>query len=336
MSTKSFFAAGTPATFATSGEIPWRDAVVEQAPSPCFNGDEDGLSLEFTLESFVRQGHHFDVDNLCEPVLYALVGQRAWFQGKRARIRWLRATKRVASPLGCHITVSCGKTPELPSEAPDWDEEYTGILPTSARSPELATWARELRVSRGVNWIPNSCCLYLDFPTGSTNLGDVSTGVVKAFIDCLYPWLGGVEQRPQDHRIHELIVAKGHSGTVDGGVLVRLWAHGRIPSVLPLIPSAEPEPPRVASSRRPSRELARPSSGPIRNPSPPGTGKHIVCEGALQGKSLAEVTADLDRNVPGTGRRLREYMSDLRSENRLDIRIEDGKLVCYGFRARSK
>ncbi len=144
MSTKSFFAAGTPATFATSGEIPWRDAVVEQAPSPCFNGDEDGLSLEFTLESFVRQGHHFDVDNLCEPVLYALVGQRAWFQGKRARIRWLRATKRVASPLGCHITVSCGKTPELPSEAPDWDEEYTGILPTSARSPELATWAREL------------------------------------------------------------------------------------------------------------------------------------------------------------------------------------------------
>lgn len=67
-----------------------------------------------------------------------------------------------------------------------------------------------------------------------------------------------------------------------------------------------------------------------RNPCRPGSRKHIVCDAALRGDTLTAVRRRLDEAERGAGARLNEYISDLRSENRLDIRIDGDRLVYRG------
>jgi hypothetical protein len=141
MTQVTFRVKGLPATHSTKGEKSWRDAMITQIPLPSLETQEAGLILSFLLESLVRRGHPLDVENLCEPALCGLINRKGWFRGSRPFIRWLRATKAVASITGCEITITSKHAPDLPVEAPDWDEVYTGKLPTSATSPELANWA---------------------------------------------------------------------------------------------------------------------------------------------------------------------------------------------------
>ena len=68
----------------------------------------------------------------------------------------------------------------------------------------------------------------------------------------------------------------------------------------------------------------------MNNPRRPGTAKRIVCEAALQQKKVVDVQVELERMKPGSGVRLSEYMSDVRGENNLDVRIDGTKLVCCG------
>jgi hypothetical protein len=62
----------------------------------------------------------------------------------------------------------------------------------------------------------------------------------------------------------------------------------------------------------------------------PNSAKWIVCEGALKQKSLATVQDELERLRSGASKRIREYISDVRTEDKLDIRIEGTKLVYNG------
>ena len=55
-----------------------------------------------------------------------------------------------------------------------------------------------------------------------------------------------------------------------------------------------------------------------------------MCNAALAGASVKRVRKLLERRAKGAGARFKEYISDLRSENRLDIRVEDDRLVCRG------
>lgn len=70
---------------------------------------------------------------------------------------------------------------------------------------------------------------------------------------------------------------------------------------------------------------------PIENPCRPGSFKYALCQGALKGVTIEKTQMALEALAPGAGCRLLEYISDLRSENGLDIRIEGGRLICVGY-----
>jgi hypothetical protein len=151
---------------------------------------------------------------------------------------------------------------------------------------------------------------------------------VKPTIDCLYPWLGGEEGDPADPRIVRLSVTRSQDGQPDQGVTIKLWAHGRDYSKQPVRPSRPDSSKAIQSSR--TKQGSQQEARMIENPCRLNTRKWIVCEGALAGKTVGEVQSELESVYPGSGRRIKEYVSDLRSENKLDIRIEGGRLVCLG------
>ena len=68
----------------------------------------------------------------------------------------------------------------------------------------------------------------------------------------------------------------------------------------------------------------------MQNPCREGTAVWIVCQAAIERRTLGEVRAELDRHAPRAGARLLEYKADLRYEERLDIRVEGDRIVCYG------
>ena len=327
MSEMNFWIEGTPATFATAKEPVWKRALARQIPLPSLKERETGLILNFILRSLAPWGHPLDIDNLCEPVFSVLVNQRGWFRGKRPNVQWWLATKEKGDEPGCMITISTEAAPPTPDSSPEWSETYVGPLPSSARSPEVAEWAHRVRHKHAPEWIPQRCALSLRFSHVAINLGDIATGPVKAFVDCLYPLLGGHVGAPEDHRIASLTVAKGRAQQPGDSVSVRLWSDDKVPNSLPSPPASTPS----IVPEAPKEQQPRPAGG-ITNPCRPGTFKWIVCEGALQKKPVAEVRQELERKKSGAGHRLGEYMSDLRSENQLDIRIEGDKMRYYGRR----
>jgi hypothetical protein len=50
----------------------------------------------------------------------------------------------------------------------------------------------------------------------------------------------------------------------------------------------------------------------------------------LARKPIDVVQMELEPSFPGSGWRLDQYVQDVRTENHLDIRKEDGRLVCHG------
>lgn len=70
----------------------------------------------------------------------------------------------------------------------------------------------------------------------------------------------------------------------------------------------------------------------MRNPYCVGSAKWIVCEGALNNKLVDEVRNSLEQLGEGSGNRIKQYILDLRSENKLDIKIEGNRLVYHGER----
>jgi hypothetical protein len=53
----------------------------------------------------------------------------------------------------------------------------------------------------------------------------------------------------------------------------------------------------------------------------------MVYGAAIDRKSVDETERDLNQLRPSAGGRIKDYIADLRSENKLDIRIEDGRLI---------
>jgi hypothetical protein len=66
------------------------------------------------------------------------------------------------------------------------------------------------------------------------------------------------------------------------------------------------------------------------NPCRPNTRKWIVCDSALNRMSLDETKARLDELEIGAGHRIREYIADLWSDNRLRVEIVGGRMVVVG------
>jgi Holliday junction resolvase RusA-like endonuclease len=97
---------GRPATFATSGEKPWKDAVrravAESGCSP--QSGRFAVRLEFRLGEARRACEVWDLDNLIKPTLDALegvFGLRQWSgtpQPADDQVDEIQATKRQPTP----------------------------------------------------------------------------------------------------------------------------------------------------------------------------------------------------------------------------------------------
>jgi hypothetical protein len=332
MDSITFSISGLPGTYATAKEAPWKQAVHKQAPRPSFRGKEIGLRMRFTLPTLTPWGQPLDADNLCEPVFSVLIDRIGWFSKSRSNLQWWQATKEEGTNHGCRITVHTSDSMILPQSKPDYAESYLGRLPANARSRPLGNWAWNIRQQNRIRWIPQECSLFVGFPSESYNIGNIgNNSIVKPTIDCLYPWLGGKEGSPEDHRIVSLAVSKSQDAQPERGITIKLWTHGWDDGPLPVRPGRPTSSKAIRTTK--TKQGSVTTTGMIENPCIPGTRKWIVCEGALAKKAVGEVKSDLESAHRGSGKRMKEYISDLRSENRLDIRIENGRIVCLGRRS---
>ena len=139
--------AGVPATFATKGEMPWRQTLTKSIEDP---GDQAflGVRLSFTLPTLEPKGHPLDVDNLCEPVLSILINNRGFFKGRRPNLLWWEATKARGENCGVRVILEksepCGLMSELGESS--FNQLYSGPLPSGATDPDIPNWLSSLEV----------------------------------------------------------------------------------------------------------------------------------------------------------------------------------------------
>ncbi len=108
-----------PATFATSGERPWKDAVRAAALTAMVGREQRrgrfAVEMDFVLPVATQAGQGWDLDNLIKPTIDALagvIGERVgnWrsAQADDERVDEIRATKRTVSDgerPGARVTV---------------------------------------------------------------------------------------------------------------------------------------------------------------------------------------------------------------------------------------
>lgn len=312
---------GVPATFATKGEKPWRAVVAASVPrQPADGRTYRVLSASFVTPTEATGRHAQDVDNLMEPVLWALVGRLGWFGGKRSNLdEWFATIQHGAKP-GAEFAMA---DELLASRVSTVTETlaigtYSGPLPNCATHPEACAWSEAL--ARSLAWRPREACgLELAFASPTVNIGEIATGPVKATIDCLYPFLGGTRGHPEDQRIRTLVVRRGVAD-VRGTVRVRLLEHLNPEPIAPPPRAGGSHPPRpvplVPTGKRPSGA----------NPCRPGTRMHAVFSAALREDTVDEAIAALEASWPGSGAHLNEYLGDLRSERHVNVQILDGRI----------
>jgi len=213
---------GTPATFATAREKPWRAALERAIPQHSGGACPSGVRLWFTVEGTLRGGQPFDLDNLCEPVFSVLVNKKRYFGGARTNIAWWSAHRAVEAAPGCRIELA--DLPAAPEsiDRPVFDGVYTGEFPRAASDTRIADW---LQASAGQQrGRGGRFAVALRFGSARINLGDIATGPVKSIIDNLFPIVGGVVQAPEDWRIDRLVVIKSDPSLADDAVRIQVGA----------------------------------------------------------------------------------------------------------------
>ena len=206
---------GEPYTFATGGEITWRQTMMETIPEK-IEGNYSGAELEFHYVPHIH-GQPLDVDNLCEPVFTILVGKKRYFGGARNNIQWFKAQKIPDTKGKLELKLS-EKIPETSADSVIFDEIYHGILPKSATDKVFSKFVEEkTKTTLGSH---AECNIHIQFSSGNINLGNISSGTVKPIIDCLYPVLGGILGNPQDYRIGTLLVEKNVRTILDNSVRI--------------------------------------------------------------------------------------------------------------------
>jgi hypothetical protein len=180
---------GEPATFLTRREKEWRVRIREgignfKVPS------NHGIVLRFVVSSWRRRGHHFDVDNLGKPILDEL---------GRPKCTFVEAELRVGQVPGAEIAVA--QAPSMEVERSLWLRD----LPRkSVRRPDAdPALVETAAIGRG-----HSVRAHLEVHEDDNLTNFDFTGFVKPTLDRLWPILGGSALRPEDHRIHHLIVTR--------------------------------------------------------------------------------------------------------------------------------
>jgi len=220
---RSFWIPGSPATFATKGENPWKN-VIQQTVPPAVGETTHGLILQFKVPTLAPHNHPIDVDNLCEPVFSTFINKLGWIGGKRTHLQWWHATKKLGTPSGVELIITSSPTPVMRGVAGDaiFDAVYEGILPKCATDSEVPTWLAGLSIPI-FSHPSDRLAIRFQFQSAKVNIGAISSGKVKALIDCLYPILGGRQGAPDDWRIDVLQVEKGVEEVAEGAVRICVW-----------------------------------------------------------------------------------------------------------------
>ena len=216
-----FWVPGNPAPFATRGEKPWKETLLKNLPQRSSEIGERGLVLDFQLSDLAPLGHPLDVDNLCEPVFSILINRKGWFGGNRGNMHWWCASKKQGLPSGSRIEIFSNSPSAKLGQNIVFDKYWPGPPPRSARSPYMPAWIREVFHQREAH-PDNFYFVRLAFDDANLNIGDISTGVAKPTIDCLYPVIGGTAGSPEDWRISVLQVEKRRNYDERKGVQITI------------------------------------------------------------------------------------------------------------------
>lgn len=188
---------GEPATFLTSKEKPWK-TLLKEGLDGFFVPPNHGLHVRFTVTSWKRRGHAFDLDNLAKPVLDLL---------KDVAPVFVEARVNLGDRPGVEITTS--RTPTFSASGSSFWIRKPPVRSTKSLEvhPDLV----------GVPKIPSErpvrVFLAVHEPLPVTDFG--FTGFVKPTLDLLWPIFGGRPGAPRDDRVRFLVVT-GSDGRASG------------------------------------------------------------------------------------------------------------------------
>jgi hypothetical protein len=197
--------------------------------------------LVFTVASFKRSGHYFDLENLAKPVLD--------FVAPDAEAVWV--SMQLGTSEGMEIE-QCAPPP--PSQ---YDLSFRIAAPPAQSSasrpahPELLSVPCPLGSDEALG-------LELAFDSPTTPVSNFDfTGPIKALIDDLEPVLGSYHQKGRDYRIHELRIIRGQRPS-SRGMAVTFWY---------LVEQQATTPPVGPASRMSKATAAIPVHSPMRDTS---------------------------------------------------------------------
>jgi len=198
---KIVFIPGEPALFLTSRERAWKAAVKAAGLADLANP-----ALHFTVASFHRMGHRFDIDNLAKPVLECVAGQATtvWVTTRIGNEPGVRVMDEAPPPSPQDVTTIVIESPRSRSVRPLVPmEAFIGLTPLGEPDQPIA--------------------IELAFAADSTAISDFGfTGPIKPLIDGMGTVLGPAPQGPADYRIRDLRVTKGND-PLKTGVTVKIW-----------------------------------------------------------------------------------------------------------------
>jgi hypothetical protein len=188
-------------------EQQWKEqirAAVHKSPA---NHGGNGLFADFYVPYPTSRMLGFDLDNLLDPVLSAVVNTQRWFGGRRPNLNWIAARKQISDHPRLDLAV-LDSPPSLWEDANVevyLDGPYLQSLPSSATIEDFARWVEQHQMSQ----VPaGPVGVSITFRDGGLNLGNIGAGPIKTLIDGLWPLLGGHRGQPNDGRVTALVARK--------------------------------------------------------------------------------------------------------------------------------
>ena len=123
-------------------EQQWKEQILSAVHKSPANHGGNGLFADFYVPRPTNRMPGFDLDNLLDPVLSAVVNAQRWFGGRRPNLGWIAARKRVSDHPRLDLAVQ-DSPPLLWEEANVevyLDGPYLRALPSPATIEDFARW----------------------------------------------------------------------------------------------------------------------------------------------------------------------------------------------------
>ena len=222
---RTFLVVGEAALWLGSGYEPWKktlaeSVLAEHAHSPT------GITLGFGVSSLLRNGHHFDLDNLVTPVFQALLGKRR--SASRVSLAWWRASLAEQRPPAL-VLAFCDEPAAaltVPNGESVLDCRIPAPFPLDSREGGR-DFVEAIRVGlSGHTPAPQDrFAIELAFGPDVGDITWVEERPLKPVVDCLFPVFGGTGGDPHDWKM-TLIQVRRDDPKLNHECSVRAWRLG--------------------------------------------------------------------------------------------------------------